>query len=424
MRLAITFQRVDPSKGGAETYVADLCRALVASEHDVTLFANVWRDDALPQGLHRVKVEAKGRTRWGRIWSFAKNSEEILRAHHPDCTIGLINTWHQDILIPQGGVHGASLEANAKRFSPGWKRWLYIASKKIQPKWWLLYRAIEGKQYDPSRHVRIVAVSRMVRGHLQRFHRVDPSSVRVIPNAIHAGRLAIADPASARGSVRARHGLSENDVVGLFVGHNFRLKGLPALLRAMASRRKQHPESRPIHLLACGGGKTAPMQRLVDRLGLSQVVTIVGFADDIRAYYHAADFCVLPSYYDPCSLVVFEALACGLPVITTAQNGAGEVITEGREGFVVSSPDDLAAMTHALDAMTNDARRGVMSSQAVDLGRAQSFDRHVQSLLDLCREVAERKRNTRIDQKHTTRPDRTDPAFTGDTDASHRSGGR
>lgn len=422
MRLAVTFHRVDPSKGGAETYVGDLCRSLVASGHDVTLFANSWRDDALPDGLHRVKVEAAGRTRWGRIWSFAKNSESALLAHAPDCTIGLINTWHQDVLIPQGGVHDASLEANSRRFAPGWRRWVYVAAKKIQPKWWLLYRAIEARQYDPRRGTRIVAVSRMVRDHLARFHRVDPSSVRVIPNAIHAARLAISNAPSARRAVRARHGLSETDVVGLFVGHNFRLKGLPALIRAMASR---DPSAKPVHLLACGGGKIAPMQKLVDQAGLSATVKIVGFVPDVREYYHAVDFCVLPSYYDPCSLVVFEALACGLPVITTAQNGAGEVITQGREGFVVASPDDTPAMTQALDAMTHDVARKEMSSHAEALGRSQSFDRHTQALLELCREVADRKRNSRADLKHDTHRQKTDPAlFAGDSDASHRSGRR
>ena len=45
-----------------------------------------------------------------------------------------------------------------------------------------------------------------------------------------------------------------------------------------------------------------------------------------------------PTYYDPCSLVVLEALACGLPVITTAQNGASELLTDGVDGYVLTAP--------------------------------------------------------------------------------------
>ncbi len=391
MRIAITFQRVDPSKGGAETYVADLCRRLVARGHDVSLFAAEWDADALPAEVRRVKVEARGWTRAGRIWSFARNSEIALKADPHDCSIGFINTWHQDILIPQGGVHQGSLEANAKRHARGLLRDMYVLSKRLNPKWWGLYRPIERRQYDPGRGARFVAVSRMVAGHLERFHRVPADRIRVIPNAIDADRLAVSDPASARAEVRARHGLTDSDVVGLFVAHNFRLKGLGPLLWTMG-RRRLDPWNRPIHLFVCGGGKTREFAYFENHRTLRGTIHFVGFAPTIADYFHAADFFVLPSYYDPCSLVVFEALACGLPVITSAQNGAGEVITEGREGFVISRPDDHGELRLALDRMTDDEARRAMSRHAVELGRAQSFDRHVDRLLELCAEVAAEKR--------------------------------
>ena len=95
----------------------------------------------------------------------------------------------------------------------------------------------------------------------------------------------------------------------------------------------------------------------------------------------------MPTYYDPCSLVVFEALACGLPVITTACNGAGELITDGREGFVIPAPD---ASTGWPVPSGHDRRRGRrrMAEHAARLGRAQSFDRHVARLVQVFEEVA------------------------------------
>ena len=397
MRLAITFQRVDPSKGGAETYVADLLGRLAARGHEVALFASQWDASAFPREVECVRVAAPGWTRSMRIRRFARNSETALKSRSFDCVIGFINTWHQDVLIPQGGVHAASLEANGKRFPPGWRRNLYLASKTINPKWWGLYRAIEREQYDPARKTRFVAVSHMVARDLQRFHGVPGDRVAVIPNAIDAARLSVADRDGARTKVRDRHGLLESDLAGLFVAHNFRLKGLPPLLEAMAERVRRDPQARPIHLFVCGGGKIAPMRRIVERLGLSAVIKLIGFAPAVRDYYHAADFFVLPSYYDPCSLVVFEALACGLPVITTARNGAGEVITQGREGFVVPAPEDANAMIHALDAMTDDRARRAMSARAVELGRAQSLDQHVDRLLELCARVMDGKSLNRHD---------------------------
>jgi len=390
MRLALNFFRVDPSRGGAETYVADLGRRLVRAGHRVDLFAHAWDAAALP-GVGCRFVAARGLTRWQRTWDFARNSEAALRRESYDCTIGFINTWHHDVIIPQGGVHGASLECNARRFPAGWRRSAYLAAKRANPKSWI-YGAVERRQYDPARRARVVAVSGMVRGHLERFHHVPNGRIRVIPNAIDAGRLALADPAATRRSLRAELGLAETDLIGLFVGHNFWLKGLKPLLLALDARRRRDPKARPIHLIVCGGGKLAPFRALVDRLGLGEFVRLVGFLPEVAAGYRASDFFVLPSYYDPCSLVVLEALACGLPVITTTANGAGELITPGREGFVINSPDALPHLVDCLDRMTDAAARLRMSKHAEELGNAQSFESHVEKLLELFGEVAEEKR--------------------------------
>lgn len=386
MRLALNFFRVDPSRGGAETYVADLCRYLVRDGHRVELFANSWSEAALP-GVSCRKVEAKGRTRTGRLWDFAINSENALRAESFDCTVGFINTWHHDVLIPQGGVHGASLECNARRFPAGWRRSAYLLGKRLNPRM-SLYGEIERRQYDPSRDARVVAVSHMVRGHLERFHGVPRERIRVIPNAIDASRLEVADPRAARRDLRARFGLGDDDLVGLFVGHNFWLKGLKPLLQALHLRKTRGPAARPIHLLVCGGGKPKPFRKLIETLGLSDTVHIAGFLPEVAAGYWASDFFAQPTYYDPCSLVVFEALACGLPVITTACNGAGELITQGREGFVVYAPDAIDHLADCLDRMADDSTRWAMSADAARLGRAQSFEAHAARMLDLFAEVA------------------------------------
>jgi UDP-glucose:(heptosyl)LPS alpha-1,3-glucosyltransferase len=389
MRLVLNFRRVDPSRGGAETYVADLCHRLVELGHQVDLYAETWAEGALPAGIRTVRVSAPGATRGRKIWNFARESERALLAEagRYDCTVGFINTWHHDILIPQGGVHAASLEANARRFPEGWRRAAYLAAKRLNPKR-SLYEAIEQRQYDPRRGARIVAVSEMVREHLERFQGVGADRVTVIPNAIDASRLSVDDPAKARSDFRNSQGFGPDELVGLFVGHNYALKGLRPLLQALDLRRQRNPQARPIRLVACGGGRPKQFQTLIDQLGLSDQARMLGFQPDIRPCFHGADFFVLPTYYDPCSLVVFEALACGLPVITTKRNGAGELITPGRQGFVIPEPDDLAGLADALDAMTDDSSRRVMSAHAQALGVEQSFDRHVARLVAVMERVS------------------------------------
>ncbi|SIO59363.1 UDP-glucose:(heptosyl)LPS alpha-1,3-glucosyltransferase [Singulisphaera sp. GP187] len=387
MRLALNFQRVDPTRGGAETYVVDLCQHLIQLGHEVDLYAESWREGALPPEVNCIPVAADGRTRTGRIRSFAKNSEKALSEASHDCTVGLINTWHHDVIIPQGGVHRGSLEANAKRFPAGFKRSLYRLGKLANPKFWT-YEAIEQKQYDPQRQVRVIAVSNMVKEHLQEYHHLPRSRVHVIPNAIDAGRLQVDHPAANRCAFRNKVGLAPNDLVALFVGHNFALKGLEPLLKALAERKRLDPQGRPVHLLVCGGGKVARFRRMANNLDLADTVHWLGYTPDIRPCFWASDFFVLPTYYDPCSLVVFEALACGLPVITTSCNGAGEVMTDGREGYILTAPDALGEMIGAIDRMTDDAGRQLMSERAMQLGLEQSFDKHVSRLVQVFEDVA------------------------------------
>jgi UDP-glucose:(heptosyl)LPS alpha-1,3-glucosyltransferase len=112
----------------------------------------------------------------------------------------------------------------------------------------------------------------------------------------------------------------------------------------------------------------------------------------VKEAYWAADAFALPTYYDPCSLVVLEALTCGLPVITTAMNGAGELITPGREGFVVPSPDSIEAISEALERLVDDGQRAIMARHARALGQAQSLDLHVERVLRVFEEVAADKR--------------------------------
>jgi UDP-glucose:(heptosyl)LPS alpha-1,3-glucosyltransferase len=387
MRLAVNFRRVDPSRGGAETYVADLCRALVGAGHRVDLFAESWRQEALPEGVNCVAVKAGGRTRLARLWSFARNSEEALRQVSYDCTIGLIGTWHHDVIIPQGGVQRGSLAANARRFPEGWPRALYTLGKKANPKFWV-HEAIERRQYAAERHVKVIAVSNLVKEHLLQHHHVPRTRIHVIPNAIDPQRVVVSQPKAVRCAFRNRMGLEPGDLVGLFVGHNYRLKGLEPLLWALAERKWQQPRARPIHLLVCGGGAPWPARRLIDRLRLGSTVHLLGYYPDIRAAYWSSDFFVLPTFYDPCSLAVFEALACGLPVITTACNGASELLTDGREGTILTAPTARAELIQALDRMADDSVRAPMAAAALELGRAHTFDAHALKLIKVFEEVA------------------------------------
>jgi UDP-glucose:(heptosyl)LPS alpha-1,3-glucosyltransferase len=388
MRLALNFPRIDPTRGGAETYLVDLCWSLIRSGHQVELFAESWKEGFLPPEVRCVAVPAPGRTKMERIWNFALNSEAALKQGEYDCTVGFINTWAHDVIIPQGGVQAGSLRANSRRFNGPLSRRLYVLGKMLQPKFWT-YLAIERRQYDPERQARVIAVSDMVKRHIEEFHHVPRPLIHVVPNAIDPDRIKVGQPGALRCAFRNRLGLQPSDLVGLFVAHNFALKGLKPLLRSLGARNR--PGFRPIHLLVCGGGRIGPYRRLAHRLGVGEKVHFLGFHPEIRECYWSSDFFVFPTYYDPCSLVVLEALACGLPVITTSSNGASELMIDGRHGYILTAPDAQGELIAALDHMSDETKREAMSAEATRLGQELTFDRHIASLINVFQEVASTK---------------------------------
>src|SRR5207245_404810 len=193
----------------------------------------------------------------------------------------------------------------------------------------------------------------MVRGHFQHFYGIQPGDVRVIRSSIDPNRFAEADRPRRRMECRDRWGLRPDETVALFAAMNYRLKGLEPLLHAV----RLLPAGHSFRLLIVGDRRTRGYQRQARRLGVADRVRFVGHCPDMRNAYFAADFLVHPTFYDPCSLVVLEALACGLPVITSRFNGAAELLTPPREGFVIDNPHDHRQLADCITQLLDSSRR-------------------------------------------------------------------
>jgi UDP-glucose:(heptosyl)LPS alpha-1,3-glucosyltransferase len=133
-------------------------------------------------------------------------------------------------------------------------------------------------------------------------------------------------------------------------------------------------------------------ERLATRLGVADRVRFLGHRADPRDCYFAADFLVHPTFYDPCSLVALEALACGLPVITTRYNGASELLTPPTDGIVIEDPHDAPELAAAMTRFTDRGFRAEASSAARQTGNKWTFEHHYQALLDVFGEVRRTKR--------------------------------
>jgi UDP-glucose:(heptosyl)LPS alpha-1,3-glucosyltransferase len=169
---------------------------------------------------------------------------------------------------------------------------------------------------------------------------------------------------------------------------NDRLKGLSPLLDALALV----PRDRPFKLVVVGHPKYGRYQRRAEKLGVADRVRFLGHRDDPKDCYFGADVLVHPTFYDPCSLVALEALACGLPVITSRYNGASELLSPPSDGIVIDDPHDAPALAAALYRFTDRGYRAEASSAARLTGTRWTFEHHYQALLDVFGAVRNTKR--------------------------------
>jgi UDP-glucose:(heptosyl)LPS alpha-1,3-glucosyltransferase len=141
-----------------------------------------------------------------------------------------------------------------------------------------------------------------------------------------------------------------------------------------------------------GGRGLGPYLRLARRCGAGDAVTFLGPVADPVPFYAAADVYAHPTWYDPCSLVVLEAASSGLPVITSRFNGAGELLTEGVEGFVLDDPGDVALLADRLRRVLDPDAQHAMGHAARRLARRHTHQRNVREIVEVYARCAGRRR--------------------------------
>ncbi|NLX97759.1 MAG: glycosyltransferase family 4 protein [Rhodopirellula sp.] len=385
MRIALNIEVVG-RRGGAEKYAGSLARHLASAGHEVHVVARSVAPGELPPEVqwHPVRLARLPGLGGLRAYRFAAASQRLLDHLPVDLILGFSKTWRQHAYLSVGGPHPATLEHSGRRFRSAWSRIAWRLGKLLSLRQWS-FRVIDGKAFSRGRAPHVIAVSRMSAEHFQKHHGVPAERISVVYNGLDDTNP-LEDAATARRRFRGRLGLADDDTAVLFVACNYALKGLEPLLEAFApvAARMTQPK-----LVVCGNNRIGRYRRQARRLGIENRVHFLGFLEDVRECYAGCDAFALPSFYDPCSLVVLEAMAAGLPVITTRQNGAAELLTEGVDGFVVESPWAIESMTDRLVRLAGDAElRRSMGRRAADQVRAFTLKTRLAELLAVLERIA------------------------------------
>lgn len=345
-KLKIGFVRRGFSRsGGAESYLKRLAQGVVQEGHQVELFttrewpANEWVFGPI--------------TRLGNVApiAFADQLERLRVRSSCDVLMSLERVWRCDVFRAGDGVHQVWLQQRA-RYANAWTRWTARFHRK-HAEILRLEEALFRNQTVP----RIIANSEMVKKEIVRTYGFPAERIDVVYNGVPIG--AFESGPEERTKFRHALGLAPGDIALLFVGSGWARKGLRYAIEAVEQCGKASAR-----LLVAGRGN--------ERKYRSPAVQFLGVVPDPASVFQAADIFLLPTIYDPFSNACLEALAAGLPIITTRANGFSEIITEQVHGSVIAECTDLAAIKRAIQFWSDPPRRA--EARPLIRTRATQFD--------------------------------------------------
>jgi len=320
MKIAVIRSECSFTKGGAERYAANLCRELCNMGHQVWILAEIF-----DLGVHRdithipIKVNRTSSSRRNR--SFNNNAQKALRNLKADYVIALSRSYPSDAFRVSDPLHCFWMKI---RYPGRVHRFL----QSLNPRHRTILQ-MEQTILDPTNTKMIVTNSQLSKKIIGEYYDFPQDKIHVIYNGVDQAQF------TADTSLRDRDTLEL-----LFVGQDFKRKGLSPVIDALAMAMN---DGHTCKLRVIGSDNPKPYQEQAERIGVNDLITFEGPTRQIQDAYRTADLFVFPSLYDPFANVVLESLACGLPAITTTTNGSSEIITEGKDGYVIEGATDHLA---------------------------------------------------------------------------------
>ena len=336
MRLAFIHHQLALG-GGMETYLLELIAAATQAGHEIDLYV-MKRDPQviLPEQVRVQVIPSRIYPRLLRKYDFARKLKQYLRNASYDLTISTTRSFSQDILITGGTHRGYMRACRRHQFSD------------------YLETYLESKAYRSAK--KIIAHSPALKQELIDLYGISPEKITMLYPPV--------DVSAFHYSAKKNQGNSPLRL--LFASTSHKRKGGFLLLKAL-----QQLPIEDFELTIVG----KPFKKAKSQSN----VNYLGYVKNIAEYYHAADWLVLPSYFEPFGLVVVQALECGTPVIVSRQVGAAALIGSD-EGLILENQDatELAQIIQKAKQMHCQIQAGFAARHNLTL------DAHFQALLECC----------------------------------------
>jgi UDP-glucose:(heptosyl)LPS alpha-1,3-glucosyltransferase len=376
MKIALVRKSYTPY-GGAERYLSQLIERLSRQGHEVHVFANRWQEGKkeraeAPVFFHRVPMI--GAPSFMEALSFALFSKRLLQAENLDVIHSFERTLYQDIYRAGDGCHREWL-IQRRKIDP----WLRRVAHPLNP----LHRSLlflEKNLFRSPKLQRIIANSQKGKEEIIRHYGVPPEKIEVIYNGVDLDVFHPKNVALYRKSIRKELKIDPEAFVVLFLGSGFRRKGLGSLISSFPQIKREIPGAR---LLVAGKDRIRGYREEARRLGVAEAVRFLGRTQRAKELYAASDLFALPTIYDPFSNACLEAMATGIPVLTTRQNGVAELIESKKGGFLLEDPQNHLEIAEKVLGFFHSPSRITLGEEARKTSEGLDFDSAIRRLLPI-----------------------------------------
>ncbi len=374
MKIALIHKKYT-THGGTERYMVGFSKFLVKKGHEVHVITGSIDENSKIEDINYHLVSAWGKHLGIDKYIFAHSAKREVKKHDFDIIQSFSRLGFGDVIRIGGGCHQVFLN----KYLSSLENPLYRYKKKIEYKLSLqdfFTRYYEAKDFEKGNYKKIVAVSQMVKDDIIKIYDVPSDDIIVNHNGVDINKFHPDNKNKFYRKIREKYDLSEDDYVLLFLGTGFKRKGLKYVLEALKNIKKAK-------LMIVGKGDIDRFKSKAKELSVIDRCRFIGPVREVEKYYVAANVFVFPSTYDPCANVTLEAMASGLPVITTADNGASGVIENGKNGFILNQPDNIKKMSEYLKTLEKNDLRKNFSKNARDKMTKHSKEDNYQKLLDI-----------------------------------------
>lgn len=363
MKIALVTKQVSYSLGGAEMVSVNLSKKLSGSGHNVHIFTSYSETEIEGTHIHRIKT-----IKWLsplRLISFQKKIKNILKSENFDLVYSLCQVYPVDIYRVGDGIHQHWMKVQYPNIILRWTKYL---TSLVHP----VMVSLENRIFAEGNCRFFITNSGLIKSQVIEYFQIPEKRIKVIYNGVDR-TMFNPDAQKQRKAMREKYRIGD-ELVLLFMANNWERKGLSTIIEAIPKTGIDR-----IRLVIVGRGRDSRYIHLAKNKRINpDNLIFTGRVKDVEKYYGMADIFILPSRYEPFSNVCLEAMACGMPVITTKTNGASELINTGENGFVLEDWKDSDGLANFIMELNDGNIRKQMGGNAAMTAENYTWERHIE----------------------------------------------